>query len=82
MIQSSVVQLLTLIVSQTNIEKVSFEKTGLSLKVQDVYMMFEKNTKTEPMVSIMCCGLMEALMKQDKQNLTFIMQKFSQPNSL
>lgn len=54
----------------------------LVLDIQKIYLLFEKNYKTEPLVSIMCCALMTEMLNQDQQQAAFILQKFSQPNTL
>jgi hypothetical protein len=54
----------------------------LVLDVQKIYLLFEKNCRSEPLVSIFCCALMTEMLSQDQQQAAFILQKFSQPDTL
>lgn len=45
-------------------------------------MLFEKSCKQSQIVSIVCCSLMNEMLKQDNQQAAFLLQKFSQPNAL
>jgi len=54
----------------------------MPLDIQKVYLLFEKNVKNEPLVSILCCSLLNQMLSQDEKHAAFILQKFSQPNTL
>jgi hypothetical protein len=64
------------------LEDQNLDQNVLVLDIQKVYLLFEKNFKTEPLISIVCCGLMSEMLSQDQQQSAFILQKFSQPNTL
>lgn len=64
------------------LEDQTLDQTVLVLDVQKIYLLFEKNCKSEPLVSILCCALMTEMLSQDQQQAAFILQKFSQPNTL
>ena len=64
------------------LEDENLDQNVLILDVQKIYLLFEKNCKSEPIISIMCCGLLTEMLNQDQQQAAFILQKFSQPNTL
>mmetsp|Transcript_29412 Transcript_29412/g.44502 ORF Transcript_29412/g.44502 Transcript_29412/m.44502 type:complete len:285 (-) Transcript_29412:1335-2189(-) len=80
-IQGCAIQVLTLILRQILVDQ-SLDSNVLVLDVQKVYLLFEKNFKTEPMLSILCCGLLNEMLHQDPQQAAFINQKFCQANTL
>jgi hypothetical protein len=80
-IQAAAIQVLTLILRQV-IDDQNLDQNVMVLDIQKVYLLFEKSSKTEPFISIMCCALMSEMLRQDQQQAAFILQKFSQPNSL
>lgn len=64
------------------LEDQNLDQTVLVLEHQKIYQLFEKNCRSEPLVSILCCGLMSEMLGQDQQQAAFILQKFSQPDTL
>jgi hypothetical protein len=64
------------------LEDQNLDQNVLVLDIQKVYLLFEKNYKAEPIVSILCCSLMSEMLNQDQQQAAFILQKFSQPNTM
>ena len=79
--QALAVQVFSLMLRQI-LEDQALDQTVLVLDVQKIYLLFEKNCKSEPLVSILCCALMTEMLSQDQQQAAFILQKFSQPNTL
>ena len=79
--QALAVQVFSLMLRQI-LEDQTLDQTVLVLDVQKIYLLFEKNCKNEPIVSILCCALMTEMLSQDQQQAAFILQKFSQPNTL
>lgn len=80
-IQAAAIQIFTLILRQV-IADHNLDQNVMVLDIQKVYLLFEKSYKSDPFISIMCCGLMTEMLRQDQQQAAFILQKFSQPNSL
>jgi hypothetical protein len=75
-IQAAAIQVLTLILRQV-IDDQNLDQNVMVLDIQKVYLLFEKSSKTEPFISIMCCALMSEMLRQDQQQAAFILQKFS-----
>jgi hypothetical protein len=57
-IQAAAVQIFTLILRQ-----VIDDQNVMVLDIQKVYLLFEKSSKSDPFISIMCCALMSEMLR-------------------
>ena len=55
------IQIFALILKQV-VDDQTLDPQALVLDIQKVYLLFEKSSKTEPLVSIMCCSLMNQML--------------------
>ena len=65
-LQALAVQIFAIMLKQV-VEDQSLDQQVLVLDIQKVYLLFEKNCKTEPLISIVCCSLMGQMLSQDQQ---------------
>lgn len=69
------------IIRQANLDS-EINNSTFKFEIQKVYLLFEKCCKDSQIISIVCCSLMSEMLKQDSVQAAFLLQKFSQPNSL
>jgi hypothetical protein len=55
------IQVFSLMLKQI-LEDQTLDQSVLTLDVQKVYLLFEKNYKNEPLISIICCSLLSEML--------------------
>ena len=63
-IQAAALQMLAMLIKQI-LDDDNLDPNIITMEIPKVYMLFEKNWKTEPIISILCCNLMNEMLNQD-----------------